>query len=170
MSLPSAELLYKVVEATWPAASRAMVGPWCIRDGAGGGKRASAATAEAAFGAADLDVAERAMKALSQQPLFMIRDGEVELDALLDARGYNVIDPVTLFAAPLSVLADDAPKGKGFAMWPPLAITIAGGVSGATILALYFAPSAYILLMSPRQEAVEQPVLNTQGVADPAAA
>ena len=36
-------------------------------------------------------------------------------------------------------------SGGGF--WPPLAITIAGGVGGATIIALYFGPSAYILLM-----------------------
>lgn len=35
--------------------------------------------------------------------------------------------------------------GGGF--WPPLAVTIAGGVGGATLLALYFAPSAYILVM-----------------------
>lgn len=37
--------------------------------------------------------------------------------------------------------------GGGF--WPPLAITIAGGVGGATLLALYFIPSAYILVMCP---------------------
>ena len=35
--------------------------------------------------------------------------------------------------------------GGGF--WPPLATAIAGGVSGATILALYFAPSSYVLVM-----------------------
>jgi multidrug efflux pump subunit AcrB len=35
--------------------------------------------------------------------------------------------------------------GGGF--WPPLATSIAGGVSGATILALYFVPSGYVLLM-----------------------
>lgn len=34
--------------------------------------------------------------------------------------------------------------GGGF--WPPLAITIAGGVGGSTLLALYFAPSLYLLL------------------------
>ena len=38
--------------------------------------------------------------------------------------------------------------GGGF--WPPLAVAIAGGVGGATILALYFAPSAYVLLMCPK--------------------
>ena len=36
-------------------------------------------------------------------------------------------------------------SGGGF--WPPLATSIAGGVSGATVLALFFAPSAYVLLM-----------------------
>lgn len=36
-------------------------------------------------------------------------------------------------------------SGGGF--WPPLAVSIAGGVGGATILALLFAPSAYIALM-----------------------
>ena len=35
--------------------------------------------------------------------------------------------------------------GGGF--WPPLATSIAGGVSGATILALYFVPSGYVLVM-----------------------
>ncbi|MDB9348079.1 efflux RND transporter permease subunit [Nodularia spumigena] len=37
--------------------------------------------------------------------------------------------------------------GGGF--WPPLAVVIAGGVGVATILALYFIPSAYLLLRSP---------------------
>jgi hypothetical protein len=35
--------------------------------------------------------------------------------------------------------------GGGF--WPPLAKSIAGGVCGATILALFFAPSGYVLVM-----------------------
>jgi len=35
--------------------------------------------------------------------------------------------------------------GGGF--WPPLAVVIAGGVGGATILALYFIPCAYLLLI-----------------------
>ena len=46
--------------------------------------------------------------------------------------------------------------GGGF--WPPLATAIAGGVSGATILALYFAPSSYVLVMCRgcRETAVER--------------
>lgn len=42
--------------------------------------------------------------------------------------------------------------GGGF--WPPLAITIAGGVGGATLLALYFVPSLYLLL-TPKQHPSE---------------
>jgi multidrug efflux pump subunit AcrB len=34
--------------------------------------------------------------------------------------------------------------GGGF--WPPLAVTIAGGVGGATLLALYFVPAVWILM------------------------
>ncbi len=34
----------------------------------------------------------------------------------------------------------------GGEFWPPLAIAIAGGVGGATLLALYFVPCAYVLL------------------------
>ncbi len=34
----------------------------------------------------------------------------------------------------------------GGSFWPPLAIVIAGGVSGATILATLFIPSTYVLV------------------------
>jgi multidrug efflux pump subunit AcrB len=34
----------------------------------------------------------------------------------------------------------------GGLFWPPLAVAVAGGVAGATLLALYFAPCAYLLL------------------------
>jgi multidrug efflux pump len=47
--------------------------------------------------------------------------------------------------------------GGGF--WPPLAVAIAGGVGGATILALYLAPSAYLMLMCRgRNQATESPL------------
>ena len=32
--------------------------------------------------------------------------------------------------------------------WPPLAVAITGGIAGATLLALYFVPSAYLLVKS----------------------
>lgn len=57
--------------------------------------------------------------------------------------------------------------GGGF--WPPLAIAIAGGVGGATVLALYFAPSAYVLLMCPAcdAETAEAPAVVNDAVAEP---
>ena len=53
-----------------------------------------------------------------------------------------------IIATSLTTMAGFAPLvifGGGF--WQPLSVTIAGGVGGATILALYFIPSAYILVM-----------------------
>ena len=38
--------------------------------------------------------------------------------------------------------------GGGF--WPPLAVSIVGGVTGATVLALYFVPAAFLLLRRRR--------------------
>ena len=43
----------------------------------------------------------------------------------------------------------------GGAFWAPLAVTIAGGVAGATLLALYFVPCAYVLIAGRRSECVE---------------
>ncbi|PHS14131.1 MAG: acriflavine resistance protein B [Blastopirellula sp.] len=43
-------------------------------------------------------------------------------------------------------------SGGGF--WPPMAVAIAGGVTGATILALCFVPSAYVLVMCRRCTAI----------------
>ena len=51
-----------------------------------------------------------------------------------------------ILATTLTTIAGFAPllwSGGGF--WPPLAIAIAGGVGGATLLALYFIPAVYLL-------------------------
>jgi predicted RND superfamily exporter protein len=56
-----------------------------------------------------------------------------------------------IVATSLTTMAGFMPlviAGGGF--WPPLAVAIAGGVGGATIIALYFVPSAYILSMCKR--------------------
>lgn len=113
-----------VLEATWPAAAMHRAGPWLIRDGQGGGKRVSAATAAADWQPADIATAEAAQTALGQPALFMIRPGEDALDAALAARGYGVIDPVVAYAAPVAAVADPAPDPMAaFAHWPPLGIT-----------------------------------------------
>ncbi|MEM1304528.1 MAG: hypothetical protein AAGG46_06510, partial [Planctomycetota bacterium] len=59
-----------------------------------------------------------------------------------------------VFSTTLTTVAGFLPLllgGGGF--WPPLAATIAGGVTGATLLALSFVPAAYVLLMCRRSRA-----------------
>ncbi|NEX46270.1 GNAT family N-acetyltransferase [Pseudotabrizicola algicola] len=117
------EALAEAMEQTWPPARTFALGPWCIRDGQGGGKRVSAATAGPTWRDEDIPEAEAAMAALGQAPLFAIREGDVLLDQALQARGYRVVDPVVAYAAPCAALADPpAPPMSGFAHWPPLAI------------------------------------------------
>ncbi len=121
--MPGLDALYHVTEQTWPAASRTEHGPITLRDGAGGGKRVSAATAAPGWGEADLAAAEVAMTARAQEPLFMIHQGENTLDTALAARGYAIIDPVNLWLCPLAQLTDlPLPRVTAFAIWEPLAI------------------------------------------------
>lgn len=110
-------------EATWPPASAHREGPWIIRDGQRGGKRVSAATAAVPVTGDDIALAERAMTTLGQPPLFMIRSGDDALDTLLEGAGYELVDPVAIYAAPVATLASDPPPPvSAFTIWPPLKI------------------------------------------------
>lgn len=114
---------HEVLAATWPAVATQLLGPWCIREGQGAGKRVSAATAHQPVTLADLPQAEQAMRALGQTPLFSIGAGDAALDTILDSAGYDVIDPVTIYAAPLSALTTQRPPPiAAFSVWEPLQI------------------------------------------------
>jgi GNAT superfamily N-acetyltransferase len=115
------DTLFAVLEATWPAAKVAQVGPWLIRCGQGGGKRVSAATALPGWQPPDIPLAEAAMQALGQDPLFLLQDAP-DLDAALQAHGYRVVDPVVIYAAPLSTMAQAPDPMTTFPHWPPMAI------------------------------------------------
>lgn len=116
--------LYDAVDGTWPAAAFHHKGPWLLREGRGGGKRVSAATATGPITPDDITIAEEAMRALGQRPLFMIRDTDAALDAQLAARHYSIVDPVNGYAAPVSALTDlPIPRVTAFAIWEPLAIS-----------------------------------------------
>ena len=87
-----------------------------------------------------------------------INDSIVVLAALRENKLARAGDPVAVrevvvrssrhvLATTFTTIAGFLPlilEGGGF--WPPLAITIAGGVTGATLLALVFMPSAYLLV------------------------
>lgn len=121
MTVASAEqmdpsLLAAVMEATWPPLASHDLGPFRLRDGGGGGKRVSAATAEDAWDFDALSEAEAAMA----EPLFTIRQGDEQLDQALAFRGYRVVDPVLAYAAPVAALAGVPPALSCFPHWPPL--------------------------------------------------
>jgi ribosomal protein S18 acetylase RimI-like enzyme len=127
------DVLAEVMESTWPPASHRSLGSFLLRDGAGGGKRVSAASCEGDFAKADLDAVETAMA----EPLMLIRETDATLDAALDARGWRVVDPVVAYAAPVATLTADLPPLATFAHWPPLEIARAlwaeGGIGPARI-------------------------------------
>lgn len=114
--------LFAVIGATWPAAALHRAGPWLVREGRGGGKRVSAASAIGAWQDDDIATAEAAQAALGQDRLFMLRPGETALDAALAAHGYRIVDPVAILAAPVTALAGRPPPMTTFPIWPPLAI------------------------------------------------
>lgn len=110
--------LSAVMEATWPPARLWREGPFVLRDGAGGGKRVSAASAAGDWADADLAALEAGMA----QPLVMVSGEDQRLDAALAARGWQVVDPVVAYAAPVAALVADLPPLVAFPHWPPLQI------------------------------------------------
>jgi GNAT superfamily N-acetyltransferase len=107
-----------------------------LRDGQGGGKRVSAATADAIIGPDAIESAEAGMAELGQSPLFMLRPQDEALDQLLAERGYQIVDPVVILTASLERLTDQKiPPVTTFCIWEPLAIMAeiwaAGGIGPA---------------------------------------
>ncbi|KMK65344.1 N-acetyltransferase [Puniceibacterium sp. IMCC21224] len=135
---PDLSQLYAVTEATWPAATQQETPVFTLRNGAGGGKRVSAATARPGWTPDDIPAAADAMRAMGQDPLFMLRAGEDALDQALADAGYVVIDPVHALICPIAQLTDlPIPRVTAFAIWEPLAIMreiwAAGGIGPARI-------------------------------------
>ncbi len=117
------QLLFDVIDKTWPAASAQRVGPWLVREGRGGGQRVSAATAVGPVSDSDIPLAEAAQKKMGQPFLFMIRPQDSAIDVALERQGYQVVDPVVIFRAPCRQLMNEpVPRVTIFAVWEPLAI------------------------------------------------
>lgn len=117
-----------LMEASWPPAQVLHQGPFTLRRGAGGGQRVSAASLTGGWdgtgrdGAA-LDKAEAAMRAMGQDPLFMLTPPDAALDQALAARGYDLKDPVVIYAADCAQIAGVGPPPMtSFPHWPPMAI------------------------------------------------
>ena len=153
MTPPSAGDIHEVVQATWPPVTRFTDGPWTIRDGGGGGQRVSAATANAPVSDSDIELAQAAMMALNQLALFMIREQDENLDRMLAARDYLVVDPVNLYACPIHIpTKSPAQKLSAFTIWPPLEIMrelwAEGGIGPARIAVMNRATGAKPALLA----------------------
>lgn len=122
MTAPASRDIFDTIDATWPPARMIELGPWRLREGKGGGQRVSAATADSPVTETDLAAAETAMRDLGQRPIFMIRPEDIDLDAMLERRGYEVVDPVTAYVVRAETLARDLPPAVAMPAWPPLAI------------------------------------------------
>jgi GNAT superfamily N-acetyltransferase len=140
------ETLSEVMEATWPPARAWRTGPFTFRDGAGGGKRVSAASCDGNWDVADLAALEG-----MAEPLALIRPADAALDAALADRGWRVVDPVVAYAASVADLLADLPPLAAFPHWPPLAIARSlwedGGIGPARLAVMDRAagPKAVIL-------------------------
>lgn len=128
--------LIAAMEPTWPPAARRQAGVITLREGRDGGQRVSAATAGPGWDAAALDAAEAAMRAMGQYPLFQLGE-DAALDTELVRRGYRLVDPVVLMAAPLSDLPAGPERMTAFPHWPPLQIALSiwqeGGIGPGRI-------------------------------------
>jgi multidrug efflux pump subunit AcrB len=72
-------------------------------------------------------------------------DPDAIRDVVVKATRHVLATTTTTIAGFVPLLA------AGGAFWPPLAVAIAGGVIGSTLLALVLVPSAYVILMCPRR-------------------
>ncbi len=153
MTQPPPDALLEAIEATWPPAERFKDGAFIIRNGAGGGKRVSAATQDAgAVDPSDIDAAIVAMHALGQDPLFQIRPGEDVLDLALEERGFTIIDPVTTYIAEPKALADPTlhrlaaiPCSKPLAIQEEIWETGGIGKARLNVMARASDPKTYLL-------------------------
>ena len=101
-NVPDSARIMSAIDATWAPAEMALRDGWVLRRGAGGGKRVSAAS-----GRGDIALAEAAMRDWNQQPMFRLIPSDEALDAELAARGYEVVDPVTLYVARVDTLTGE---------------------------------------------------------------
>lgn len=127
--------LSALIDATWPAASIRDVQGWTIREGRGAGNRVSAATASEPGNDADRAHAVKAMRAIGQHPVFMVRSGEEHLDAALAAEGYDIVTPTIAYVAPIAEIAGNG--GPAETVWPPSeaerGIWAEGGIGAARL-------------------------------------
>lgn len=141
--------IYTALQATWPPVVAWRLGPYTLRDGAGGGRRAEATTLDGAF--ADPAPAVAALRARGLRPLFMVREGQAALDAALADLGLVLYEAAVLLAAPARVVAEARPDLVVIRSEGPLAILAdlwdegANGPARRAVMARAPGPKLYLL-------------------------
>ena len=147
-NVPDSARIMAAIDATWAPAEMARHGGWVLRRGAGGGKRVSAAS-----GHGDIDAAEAAMRGWGQDPMFRLIPSDGALDSDLSARGYALVDPVTLYAARAETLTGEQSHiaaAYRCAFRPAVMEEIweAGGIGPARLAIMDRVPAPKLFLMS----------------------
>ncbi len=88
------------------------------------------------------------LAALRDDPAAREGNPQATEQVVMKATRHVIATTVTTITGFIPLLLDKT----GF--WPPLAIAIAGGLGGATLLALYFVPSAHILMFGRKQRSL----------------
>ncbi len=150
-TLPTEAEIFEALDETWPARRVIDADGWRLRDGGGGGKRVSAATRTAPD--ADIAAAIVGMEELGQTPLFQVRGNEPDLDAALAAKGFDIVDPVLIYAAPSASLNDGlGEQSRIYRCEGPIAamreIWAAGGIDASRLAVMDRAAAPKTWLMS----------------------
>lgn len=112
-----------LMRATWPPAGARSCGIFTVPEGAGGGKRVTAAHCEGEPGDEEITAAERAMDAAGRQALFALTPDQTAFDRELARRGYLALDPTLALSCPVAQLTNAPPPPvSGFLVWPPLQV------------------------------------------------
>ena len=106
MKPPGQTELFEAVDTTWAPLAIHDYHGWLIREGAGGGQRVSSATQILGTPGATIKAAEKKMASLRQNPLFMIKATDNDLDIELAALGYKIVDPVAILIARIDNLQE----------------------------------------------------------------
>ena len=91
------------------------------------------------------------LTAFNEDPEASQGDPRAVQRVLIKATRHVLTTTVTTVTGFIPLLADGDP------FWRPLAIAIAGGIGGASLLALYFVPAAYILIGGQRPQSDHSP-------------
>ena len=84
------------------------------------------------------------LSALNDHPEASRGDRAAIVNVVITATRHVITTTITTIAGFIPLLIDGGP------FWRPLAIAIAGGISGASMMALYFVPAAYALIYRHR--------------------